>query len=800
MDKIKIHKVLLILVLIFLFVVPFFWMKPNQMDLGGDSGRLYFYDPVSYLKNASIYGVVSEGTGIVAPYYFYLPLLVFITFLKFIFQSPYILISLFTSAKLVIGFLSVYFISKEFINFEKIKQKFPEVSDFSSIIAGVFYVLSLKMTGNYDNALMSHNQIFLNPLIFYLIMKYIFTEKRLYIFCFFIISFIFAPAFSLTSAPPMFAFYPLSIIFLFLYIIFIKRKKIKWKNIFIILVVFIGLQSFHMIPQITSIFDPGSFTNTRIFDKASIAHTGIDYFLSVLPFSKASENFLLPPLTKTLYFLSFIFPLIIILGFFFSKQKNRSLLMTAIFFLITYFFLTGKLSDLGINFYLRLFYIPGFTMFRNFIGQWSFVFSFFYALLIGQSLIIISENMKQKYFKFIIFFVLFLLVIGSWSFLDGEIVNGIRHDSKGVRINAEIDPNYEKMLKKIRNTQDDSKILTLPFTDFYYQVIFGKNEGAYVGISTIAFLGGKKDFSGYQVMPFPFNDNFLTLAKEKKYNDIKRLLGILNIKYIYYNSDSRIYDSTFYGWPYQTVRQNLPNSQKDYSTFVYNLVDKNQFKIGTFNLFSIDKSYYLPHFYTPAHVVLYGNNQKGTFLNNSQDINVSYMENTVCKNKLINNLCKNTVFNNQPKIYFQRINPTKYKVEVFNAKSPYLLVFSESFHKNWKVYVSKKQAKKGDILQSYFNGNIQEGKHSNIFLDNSTFETFEMKSLPENHHTLVNGYANAWYITPSDINGSSYELIIELNNQKTFYYSLALSVLTLIAVIIWGISVYSKKNRKEFLL
>ena len=31
---------------IILFIIPFFWLKPGFVDLGGDAGRLYFIDPM----------------------------------------------------------------------------------------------------------------------------------------------------------------------------------------------------------------------------------------------------------------------------------------------------------------------------------------------------------------------------------------------------------------------------------------------------------------------------------------------------------------------------------------------------------------------------------------------------------------------------------------------------------------------------------------------------------------------------------------------------------------------------------
>lgn len=795
------HKILFWTIIIFLFIVPFFWFKPGEMDLGGDSTRLYFYDPISFLINASLYVVMRDGVGTINPCFYYLPFLIVLIFLKFIFQSPYILIALFNSIKLVVGFLSVYLITKELIKSSDTKEKFKQLF---SITAGLFYILSLKMTGNYDKALLSHNQIFLNPLVFYFLMKYLFTENKKFIFYFLFTSFLFAPDFSLIASPTIFSFYPLSLIFLFSYTILIIRKKIIWKNILVILIAFLGLQSFHLIPQIVNIFSPGSIFGERIFDKSSILNIGIQYFLAVLPLSKASENFLLPPLTKQLNFFSFIFPLIILLGFYFNKQKNKAFLLTGIFFIITYFFLTAKLSDLGVALYIRLFYLPGFSMFRNFIGQWSFVFSFFYALLIGQGLLIISQHLKERYIKIIIFTSLLFLVFGSWSFLNGQIVNRVHDESKGIKIGAQIDPSYEKTISYIKKIPEESRFLTLPFSDPAYQLISGKNGGAYVGPSTLPFLTAKGDFAGYFAIPSPLNDIFLDLAKRKNYSGIKRLLSILNVKYIFYNSDPKIYDSYFPAFPYAGVKPFLPKSQKEYSEFVKNLSDRKIFSEKSYQIFKVTNDDFLPRLYIPKNLIFYKQlvNRDGlhSFLEQkSDDKRFAYLNNNVCKDKLFDGICETNFQNdNIPRLYFQKINPTKYKVKVFNAKAPYLLVFLNSFHKNWKVYFSENSPEKGDIIKSYFNQDIEEGKTLDIFLDNNTFETIGMKSLQENHHLLVNGYANGWYITPTDVNKSSYELIVEMNEQKIFYYSFPLSIATFIALIFWVIfKVFQNRYKKD---
>lgn len=740
------HKIVIIISLI-LSIIPSFWLKPGEMDLGGDSSRLYFYDPINYLKNFSLYNILPFGTGLVEPHFYNLPTVTFFVIMQSVLKSPYLLISIFNSIKLVVAFLAVYGITKELID---------KKSEFPSILAGLFYIFSPRMIGNWDRALLNHNQVFLNPLMFYFILRYLLTQNIRYLLLALVTSVVFAANFAWVSAPPFFAFYPLSLLFLFFYTTLIRRKKLPWKGIIAGVLIFVGLHSFHLMPAIISLFDPGSNTNTRVFSRQA---PQLDYFFGVLPLAKVSLNILSLSPIKELGFASIMVPLVVILGFLLNKERNKTILLTGLFFLITLFLLSAKITDLGIELYKRLFYIPGFGMFRNFIGQWLFVFSFFYALLFGQAIFLVFSLLKKRYVVIFSLAIGIILTITGWSFINGSFVNKVHFQSNGVKYAFVMDPQYEETLSYIKSLPDDGKILTLPFTDHGYQIIHGTNNGAYVGVSTIGYLTGKKDFAGYANIA-PFSEVFLKLAKEKDYASIKQMLGFLNIRYIFYNSDPKIYDATFPGYPYQHVRQYLPGDQKTYGEFVKNLKGERVFERGPYALFSVDKTTYLPHFYTSTNI------QKITDYENGL-----------------------------PKIKFEKINPTKYKVGVFKAKKPYFLVFSEAFHRNWKVFVAKTQPQESKIVESYLNGDVEEGTHSDIFFDRNTFETIGMKRLPEESHVLVNGYANAWNIIPQDTGGKeNYELIVEMVGQRVFYWGLAFSIVVFLGCVGFGVRDIMRKQ------
>ncbi|KKS03414.1 MAG: hypothetical protein UU64_C0001G0070 [candidate division WWE3 bacterium GW2011_GWF2_41_45] len=109
-----------------------------------------------------------------------------------------------------------------------------------------------------------------------------------------------------------------------------------------------------------------------------------------------------------------------------------------------------------------------------------------------------------------------------------------------------------------------------------------------------------------------------------------------------------------------------------------------------------------------------------------------------------------------PNLSFKKINPTKYVVDIKNAKNNFILVFNQSFDSNWKVY-------------------------------------FEGKEIGTNHN-LVNFYANFWDINIKDANGiQDFQLVIEYYPQKFVYIG---SVMTTIFILFSGVLYFLRLQKK----
>lgn len=789
-------KYKIFLIALILTIMPFFWMKLGEMDMGGDGGRLYFYDPVNLIKHTVSY-VFPYATGRVEASFYSLPFFALLALLKQIIPSGYILISLFNGIKIAGGFLAIYAITKELLVKEKIQGGYRRLVEIASIVAGVFYIFSHSIRDNYVLALPTQDQVLLNPLMFYLILRYLTTSNFRFMWIAVFISFIFSHSFSYGSAPPFFAFYPLAILFLLLYTSFIRHIKISWGGLLKAVLLFIGLHAFHLIPEVFDLFTPGSHINSRVFDTSEVANL-IGYFYGVLSIPKVSYYLLSYAVSNQLHFASLVIPSIVILGFITNYKREKTILLLGIFFLITLFLISAKITNVGIELYKLFFHIPGFGMFRNFYGQWQFVFYFFYSLLFGQALFIVLSNIRRKIFIIVLPFLLVTyLIISSWNFINGNVVNQMSSLSSGVKFPIIMDPQYENVLQFFRSTPEDAKILSFPFSDNYFQLVHGINNGAYIGRSFIGQLTGRKDFSGYTDVA-PYSEVFIQSAQKKDYIRLKEILGLLNIRYIFHNSDPRIYDNTFLGAPYSYVRKFFPINQQDYEEFIKPLVKEKVFESGPYKIYTVNEATYLPHFYVPKETVLYENDPKinvgfagassFVFEEMIHDPRAVFIEKKSCTNEsMLKKICKEMVFNTIPQIFFKKISPVKYKVKVANAKESFVLVFSEAFHGNWKLFLAKNEFPAKPVVHSYFNNDIKEGQHTNVSLDKNILETLKLKSIPESQHFGVNAYANAWLIKPEDTgNKTEYELIVEMTGQRILYVTAIISLVSFIGFLMWG--------------
>ncbi len=598
-----------VLVALILFIIPFFWFKPGEVNYGGDSTRLYFYNPSVWRDNIALYFInplIGLGEGL--PNFSQVPFLIFLVFLKKLLGSPFLLNNVFNGLLLGGGFFLVYLISRELA--EDNGQKsflFPE------IIAGLFFSLSPILIYDWERPLSSINQIFVYPAIFWLWLKYIKTKKHFFLGATIPIFYLFSLNFAFPTAPWWTAFFFFAFIFFLCYSVLQRKLAVFLKGTLVLLGIFILTTSFNFMPQVADIVSSSGSAHQMIFNKESSGNQGLPYFLSVcfrvrLTYNLLSQSqyiplkdFIVPAGDLVFNFgikflpLFFAYPLAVILGLLLVKEKKRKNLMVLLFslFLILLFLMTANLTGLGLRLYKSFFSLPGFSMFRSFYSKFSFPFIFFYALLLSLALTEIWSKIGRNARRLTAILFLFLTIFSGWPFISGRIVNGSLWQSEGVKIPTQIDPQYEKFIEGVTGVKPNLKILSLPLLAESYQLLRGKNDGAYFGPSTLPILTGKNAFSGTTGFSV-FWPEIKKLIEEEHLSELKKYLNLLNIGYVFYNSDNYLFEK-FPLNPYSEWLKNIFPDQKAVGRFASGLAKQKLVSEDPYTFLKIDDP--LPHFY-----------------------------------------------------------------------------------------------------------------------------------------------------------------------------------------------------------
>lgn len=389
-------------------------------------------------------------------------------------------------------------------------------------------------------------------------------------------------------------------------------------------------------------------------------------------------------------------------------------------------------------------------MFRNFYIQWQFIFIFFYSLLFGFAVYAIAEKLKQYYLKLFVVFVFVILTIISYQAISGDLVNkSIIRGSDNVKSSFVMDPQYEKTLKFVRSLPDDGKILVLPLTDYYLQVIPGNNDGAYEGPSTLRSLTTKYSFVGYQHFGYighlPYAEDVLKYSREKNYDRLLRIFTVLNIRYIIHNTDPMAYEKGFSPGPFGYMQTSMPKTQEEYKEFLSHFPIKSIYKNGSYVIYEIDSFVYNPTIFIPDGFY------KSSQLSFDQDkIHTVFIDENICNSKEeLKGICAGGYRKSNADISFEMINPALYAVTVraHEKIDSLLLVMQHTFHNGWEVVSDEKY-------------------------------------IAEDLHFPVNGYANGWFLTKKDLpDKENYTLFIKLDPQKYFWYGLLISSVSLLALL-----------------
>ncbi|MFA5184153.1 MAG: alpha-(1-_3)-arabinofuranosyltransferase family protein [Patescibacteria group bacterium] len=160
-----------------------------------------------------------------------------------------------------------------------------------------------------------------------------------------------------------------------------------------------------------------------------------------------------------------------------------------------------------------------------------------------------------------------------------------------------------------------------------------------------------------------------------------------------------------------------------------------------------------------------------------------------------------------PQLEYKQINPTKYIVNVTGASESFPLIFSESFHPGWKIYVQPNLIGHG-VGQFISNNNQGTIQNENIY-DGRFYDLMFRKPVLNDEHFIMNGFANSWWVDVGEleqqglikkkIDGTyDFSVYVEFEPQKYFYIGLGVSMMTLFGCFIYlGYDFVKRRKRKQ---
>ncbi len=730
-----------LLVGIVLFFVPFFWLKPGFVDLGGDASRLYFINPLQiakyYLEQKNMLG---------ASMYAFIPNYYFLSLLKQIISSPTNLINISHGIQLSVAYFAMYLLVKLLLS-QPLK-KGTLLRECVAICTGIMY-LGMATKLGWITSLDTQNQIFLNPLMSYLILQLCLSKKVGYFLSIVTVSLIFSGNFGFSSMPQLVSFFPATMVFICTYLIYVLKKPIPWKTLSMLLLVSVLIHGFHIIPTIASVIDKGNSINSYIFSKQIQENLGLHYFdENRQTLGKLSVELFQPTNWHLGSIGILIIPLIAFSGF--LVKRSRLLALLGIFWSACFFLVSANITLIGVRLYRQLFRLPGFIMFRSFDEKWYFVFIFFYALLFGTSLYFLLEKRKSQTALFLSGICILVTIFRIYPFLINPYEKSFLYQSKNVSTIYKPDTDIDKAIKYIYQLPNNGNVLTLPLTLPYFQIVSGKEGGAYVGLSMVRLLGNKKDYPGFGTFGL-YRNTMLEAFKKNDLQTIKQVLSLLNVRYIFRNNDEMVLKNfpKFPNYKYD-MNEDISslNTQAGYDHIFNQLQLKDLFSNGFFEVKELPENIVRPTLYVADTIYA---SESGVIQGSS--FRSAYISQVDCQR---NNICNQDPIE-VPSVYFEKKSSVEYSVSINaeNSSRPFLVILSEDYDKHWKLILDQ---------------------------------------MPGTSPMLVNGFANGWLIDPSKISNKHLVGTVDYEFQKYFTYGFYTSIIGGILLVIYiGTQLWRKK-------
>ena len=692
--RINKKKINLVVILLNLFVVGFllylpYYLFEGRLFLGGDDTRFYYAYPTEVLKSLALFSWINiSSLPSNIPNFHSMPFLMVASLLDAILNSKIHLFYFLFSLPLILGF----------IYFQKFVRELIGKEYLISFTTALIYVLSpITVVSHISHFLTPVWLIALVPIVFYYYISFIRRGKNIDIFkavmwSIFLSIAYFAIVWLVGVLLPLL----FGVIFLFIFVENPLKKRLKKTVIFISFI--ISSQLFWLVPFIMSMVYRGetdlggkivSKVVTDSFSPTVLATATGNIIYPLLTFYHRQiafdynwqlKNVFITYLDHVLPF-SLIFIIVLFLGIIKYKQvlkgsKEKIFLFFFISFIAALYFFTVNIGFLK-DFFLLFSYIPGFSVFRNFTDKFSLGYIFIYSSFLSFCFFII----KKSFSKFYMPLLLAAIIVVAINFIPvKQIVNSPVWTTKDVYQTVNLPQEYLSFAKKVKSTiSPTANIIGFPQNIASYAIITEDNgRNAYIGTSPFKFLTGVSDLSGTSSYSTMVSNIIVESVSKKEYKNLLYILEKINVGYV-------------------MVTNNIPQELK--TSYLFN---KNYLKFQDKKLISS---------ITDSELI---RSENGSY--------VLY--------KLKNSP---TIINSTGNVYYERINPIKYKIEIKNLKGSQKLLFYETYHPGWKIYPSEKN-------------------YENTILSNVTDFFYLIKEpIFDNSHHALPPYGNEWVISSDAI-------------------------------------------------
>ena len=495
-----------------LMLLPFFWLGTDAF-LGGDDTRLYFVYPSEWVERFALSAFGNgglHGFGGYSPQTFYVPFLVVLAVVGDL--APWLnLQALAFGISLSSGFLGTYFTVMLLTrgNAEIVQRR------IAASLAGVMYVTApLIVVMYWVQPLAWIVGVGGAPVLIALSLRYFSSGGLGYLFAFAILSPLFAVGlFALPISLP----YVIGALLVVLggTLLQTGRPERFLRRATLMVVVFMGVNAFWIIPLAKSLVTPGSF------GALALGHSGESIAYNVRTVAQAQSIFDTLLLLPSIAFLegwgwtsaalwgwwgaslplSLMLPAVIARALMIARAQNTALvrLFVAILMatLVLAYFQTVNVTTVGVEAFVVLATkVPGFAMFRNFYAKFPGAYVFCYSLTFALAFVLVQSRLPTRWQRPASVALALAIVLPGVPMLLGMPLSLPFGTSYPYTMKSQFPPAYMEAMSRLSEIDPAGRVFEMPLSGNYWSILpLASADSVYVGSSPVKFLSGLDTFN-----------------------------------------------------------------------------------------------------------------------------------------------------------------------------------------------------------------------------------------------------------------------------------------------------------------